>query len=350
MIKRVISDRILFIGPPYKNPKGGIAIVINAYSKLCESFNFIATTNMGGTVSNLICFIKAIVIYHYYLVFRNIHIVHVQGASKVSFWRAFIFICIAKLFNKKVIYHIHGGGFKVFSSHHKKAVNFIISKCDVIGVLSTKWKVFFEEEFQCRNVKVIPNIIDYPKANHSNREIIPTQFLFLGKICDKKGIFDLIDIIHENKDEFKGKIKLMIGGNGETERLERIIKEKNLNEIIQFVGWVSGEKKTTLLNNSHIFILPSYIEAYPISILEAMSYHLPVIATNVGDIPEIIHDGEEGYLVEPGNKEQIFKTIMNVLNSPSLFKEMGNKSFEKCKVHLPNNIEKELIQLYNNLL
>jgi len=350
MIEKTISNKVLFLGPPYKNPKGGIAIVINAYSKLCESFNFIATTNLGGFMSNFFYFIKALIIYHYYLIFRNIHIVHIQGSSFMSFWRAAVFICIAKLFKKKIIYHIHGGCFKDFSSQHKKSVQSIFSKCDVIGVLSTKWKVFFEQEFQCKDVRIIPNIIEYPREDHSNRENYPIQFLFLGKISERKGIFDLVNIIDENKNTFEGKMKLIIGGNGETDRLEITIKEKKLDEIIQFAGWVSGEKKTSLLNNSHVFILPSYIEAYPISILEAMSYHLPVIATNVGDIPEIIHDGKEGYLVEPGNKTQILNAIMNAFNSPTSLMEMGNKGFERCKVHLSNNVEKELTQLYNSLL
>ena len=350
MIKREITDRILFIGPSYQHAKGGISSVIKSYSEICETFLFIPTTNLGNALSKSFFLVRGVVLLIFYLLFRKIDIIHIQGASKISFWRASIFIYIAHIFNKKIIYHIHGGGFKTFSFQHHKAVNFIFSKCDVIGALSTKWKAFFEQEFHCKDVRIIPNIIDYPKENHSDRKDIPVQFLFLGKICDKKGIFDLIDIIDEKKDVFKGKMKLIIGGNGETDRLEKVIKEKKLDEMVQFVGWVSGEKKISLLNNSHIFILPSYIEAYPISILEAMSYHLPVIATNVGDIPEIIHNGEEGYLVEPGNKGQILDAILKALNSPALLIKLSDQGFEKCKKHLPNNVENELTELYSSLI
>lgn len=351
MIKGTISNKILFLGPPYQNPKGGIAIVINAYSKLCESFNFIATTNLGGFMSNLICFIKALIIYHFYLLFRNIHIVHIQGASYISFWRAAVFICIAKFFKKKIIYHIHGGGFKCFSSQHKKSVQFIFSKCDVIVVLSTKWKVYFEQEFQCKDVKIIPNIIEYPREDHSNRENYPIQFLFLGKICGQKGVFDLIDIIDENKDTFKGRMILIIGGNGETDRLIKIIKDKKLDEIIQFAGWVNGEKKIEVLNKSHVFILPSYIEALPISILEAMSYNLPIISTRVGDIPDIVINNENGFLINPKDKDALKNAISEMLSvTPEKRIKMGRRSFNLVQPYLSIHVEKDLEELYLSLL
>jgi glycosyltransferase involved in cell wall biosynthesis len=349
MISKDITDRIVLLGPPYKNPKGGIASVLFSYSKLFETFNFISTTNMGNTLENLLCFIKAIFIFIYYLIFRNIRIVHIQGASKISFWRASVFICIAKWFNKKVIYHIHGGGFKTFSLQHKKVVSYIFSKCDVIVALSSSWKQYFEEEFLHENVLVIPNIIDFPIEDHSKRNNAVLQLLFLGKICDKKGIFDLVDIIGENINIFDGKLRLVIGGNGETERLEKTIGDKKLQEIVQFVGWVNGKEKIDLLNNSHVFILPSYIEAYPISILEAMSYHLPIIATNVGNIPEMIQDGVEGYLVEPGNKKQIFHTLLKVINLSTSLEDMGSKGYLRCKEHIPSNVENELAQMYQIL-
>ena len=350
MIAKSISEKILFVGPPYENPKGGIAYVISAYSKLFEPFHFIKTTNLRGPVSNINCLIKALFIFLYKICNPKVQIIHIQGASKTSFWRAAIFICIAKLFHKKTIYHIHGGGFKSFSLQHKKAISYVFSKCDVIVALSMNWKEFFEHDFNHNNVKIIPNIIDIPQENHTNRNENVIQFLFLGKKKKKKGVFDLVEVIEENKNSLLGKMKLIIGGNGETNRLEKIIKEKKLDEIIQYVGWVSGDKKIDLLNKSHYFILPSYIEAYPISILEAMSYHLPVIATNVGDIPEMLHDGIEGFLVEPGNKKQLFETIIKALNSNKTYNNMGENGYKICEKHFPINVKKELTQLYIDLL
>lgn len=351
MIGKTTSDKILFLGPPYKNPKGGIASVLYSYSRLFESLNFISTTNMGNFIENLSCFFLAIFKFLYYLLNRNIHIIHIQGASRISFWRASVFICIAIWFNKKIIYHIHGGGFKSFSLKHKKSVCYVLSKCNVIIALSQNWKQFFEKEFHHKNVRIIPNIIDIPLEDHSIRDNRVIQFLFLGKICEKKGIFDLIETIDENKDIFEGKMKLIIGGDGDTKRLEKFIKDNKLNEIIQYVGWINGEKKIEILNKSHVYILPSYVEALPISILEAMSYNLPVISTRVGAIPNIVYNNENGFLIAPGDKDALKNAITEMISvTPEKRESMGKQSFNLVQPYLSIHVEKELEELYMSLL
>ena len=351
MIAKSISEKILFVGPPYENPKGGIAYVIYAYSKLFEPFHFIKTTNLGHSVNNIICLIKALFIFLYKICNPNVQIIHIQGASKNSFWRAAIFICIAKLFHKKTIYHIHGGGFKSFSLQHKKAISYVFSKCDGIVALSMNWKRFFEHEFNLDNVKIIPNIIETPQENHTNRNETVIQFLFLGKICNEKGIFELVEVIDENNNSLIGKMKLIIGGNGETNRLERIIKDKKLDEIIQFVGWVNGEKKIEALNKSHVYILPSHIEVLPISILEAMSYHLPIISTRVGAIPDIVINNKNGFLVNPRDKDALKNAISEMISfTPEKREKMGQQSFNLVQPYLSFHVEKILEDLYLSLL
>ena len=84
-----------------------------------------------------------------------------------------------------------------------------------------------------------------------------------------------------------------------------------------------------------IYILPSYNEGLPISVLEAMSYSLPIISTTVGGIPEILKNGENGFIMEPGDKDAIYHAIFSLMEDKNLCGEMGRKSFEKVQVHLP---------------
>ena len=98
------------------------------------------------------------------------------------------------------------------------------------------------------------------------------------------------------------------------------------------------------------FILPSYNEGLPISVLEAMSYSLPVISTTVGGIPEILKNGENGFIMEPGDKDAIYHAVVSLMEDKSLCKDMGKKSFEKVQVHLPEYVEKQLETLYDSLL
>lgn len=104
----------------------------------------------------------------------------------------------------------------------------------------------------------------------------------------RKGIYDLLDVLSEHREEFLNKLEFLFGGDGDVEQVQAIIKEQNLNNIAKYQGWVSGIKKERLLNQADAYILPSYNEGLPISVLEAMSYSLPIISTTVGGIPEIL--------------------------------------------------------------
>lgn len=103
------------------------------------------------------------------------------------------------------------------------------------------------------------------------------------QIGHNKGIYDLIGVIALHKKEFHGRQQLRVGGNREVDKVKILIKEKKISDIVSYEGWVSGGRKVELLDVSDAYILPSYKEGLPISILEAMSYGLPMISTKVSD-------------------------------------------------------------------
>ena len=316
------TKNILTIGIDYRVVRGGVAAVENVYSTFYQPFNHVTTTVTNGQVKKLLVLCKAILQFLYWMLFHpEIKIVHVQGSVGASFWRKAIFIYIAKFFHKKVVWHMHAGRFAVFYQQHRYAVRKVVNKSDVIIALSEYWKEYFKNEFPTKRVEIIKNVISAPKAHKQQTSYF--TLLFLGLLGKNKGIYDLLECIWDHKVEFQGKLKLYIGGNGEIEHVKQLIKEYGIADIVIFEGWVSGDKKIELLNKSDAYILPSYKEGLPISILEAMSYGMPIISTPVGGIPEIVSNGENGYLVEPGNKEDIYKAIISLLNDSDLRNRMG---------------------------
>ena len=125
---------------------------------------------------------------------------------------------------------------------------------------------------------------------------------------------------------------------------------KKREKLIIFEGWVDREKKQHLLNLSDVYLLPSYIEGVPISILEAESYSKPVISTNVGGIPSIVKNQETGLFVTPGNISEIYRAIKTMIDNEILRYRYGEAGFLISKGYLPNTIKKELINLYGNML
>lgn len=344
------ARQILTIGVVYKPVRGGIAAVESVYSTFYKPFNHIATTSSDSNrkLVKSAYFIRAYFKFLYWMVFhREIKIVHVHSSSGNSFMRKRIFINMAKCFGKKVVFHCHGGKFPEFTKEHLKLVSETLSKCDCIIALSEWWEKWFKETFHITNVVVIKNVIAEPHINKVKHDRFTLSFL--GLLGQNKGIYDLLEVLSEHKEEFDGKLRLLIGGNGETEKVANYIRGNQLENIVKFEGWVSGKKKELMLNSSDGFILPSYHEGLPISILEAESYGLPIISTNVGGIPEIVKNGVNGFLATPGDRAALYSAITQLMCYNSIL-EMRKASLSVAQEHLPKHVENQLKKLYDDML
>lgn len=344
------SKEILSIGPSYKMPKGGIAQVLNSYDLyVYKRFKHITSNGGANLFSKLLYFGKGLLLCVLRLLIdTSISIVHIHTASNNDFRRNALFISIAKMFGKKVVVHVHGGGFKDYYNQQKKYVRKQLDKADAIVALSDYWSHFFSSELGYENVYVVHNIIPAPNFSPRKGEDI-FNLLYLGHIYEKKGIFDLVDLIKENRKEYAGRLCLYIGGGlFEVDKLLDILREEKREDVIEYCGWVSGAAKEKLLNMADVYILPSYAEGVPISILEAMSYHLPIISTKVGGIPGIVNESN-GILIEPGNKEQMKNAIDKLMTSESLKREMGEASYKMSISYQPENVARELKRVYDNL-
>lgn len=348
-IKKELSSKVLTLGCKYMPPRGGIAQVLwNYHNHIFEDFKFIENSRKSNVAINLLISLWALIkLIFKLLIDRKIKIVHIHTASGVSFLRATIFLKSAKLFKKKVVMHIHGGGFKEYYKSHKSFVEKNLSKCDKIITLSQGWVDFYKsigfESVSVENV-ISPPVIAVPEDDGK------LHLLYLGLIIDYKGIYDLIDVIAEHQEEFRGKILLHVGGNGETDVLVSKINDHGLEDIVTFEGWVSDEKKVMLMNKCKVFILPSYVEGLPLSVLEAMSYNMAILSTRVGGIPSIVIDKKNGFLFEPGDKDAIYSSIKSLVNDNELLEAMSKDNSQQIVDYYPENVAKKLIEIYNSLL
>lgn len=346
-----VFDYILTVGCTYERPKGGIAQLLYNYSYcIYNPFKFIANSGSGNFVTKLIRTGKGVILFLFRLLLdSSIRIVHIHTASNNSFRRSAFYLRLSKCFHKKVVLHIHGGGFAEYYNVNQGYVAQILNKSDCIICLSEKWLDFFQKVSNCPIIRIVDNVVPEPVVEPV-RISCKCHALFLGLLCPQKGIYDLLQVIIEHKDEFRDKFVLHIGGNGEVEKVKQIIFQEKLQDIVRLEGWVNGDKKVELLSQCHFYILPSYAEGLPMSILEAMSYQMPILSTPVGGIPEIVEDGVNGFLSVPGNHEALYKNIRTLIDNPSLVQEMGRQSYLRVKNHFAENVQKELEKIYQELL
>jgi len=185
-------------------------------------------------------------------------------------------------------------------------------------------------------VKIIPMGVDTsrfsPKSRSDLKKSFDSEYLILsvGRLVDKKGIEYLIESMkyvikrHPN-------IKLIIGGSGpERERLEKLSENLNIENNIVFVGYISSQDLPKYYASSDIFILPSIItkendtEGLGVVLLEAMASGTPVVGSNIGGITDIIADGVNGFLSNPGDSKSIADKILKILEDEKLRSDFSN--------------------------
>lgn len=335
MNKQDIYKRVLIVGPDCRNHRGGIGAVIESYKKYFEPFNFISTYKTINKYFIPFYSIRQILWVGVYLLFHPVvKVVHIHGASRGSFFRKYFVFLIAKyIFSKKIIYHIHGGEFHVFTEEAtwltRKMIGHFTRKTDVLVCLSSKWEEFFSSRFYPKRIEVIRNFVQMPEQKRERtNENGKTIFLFLGKIEKNKGIYDLIEVVKDMSSNGSKEFELWAGGNGETTKLEKFIKENKLQEYIKFLGWISGDQKRDALRRADVYVLPSYNEGMPVSILEAMSYGIPVISTRTGGIPELVADKVSGLLIEPGDRDALGMALQKCIKDKTMLEEMGKNSVQ----------------------
>ena len=265
---------------------------------------------------------------------------------------------LAKFFLKKP-YVVYGRGTDVYSPWlFKNTISKIIIKnAGAVIALTEDMKQKMNKIYK-RDIIVIPNGLDILKFNNLLKENIRKLMkisndekiiIFVGRLHPVKGIEYLIKALELIRQK-NAKTKLIIVGDGEEmERLEKLVKELNLTNNVMFVGRISNEDIPKYMTLSDVLVLPSLKEGFPITLLEAMASGLPIIATNVGGVPEIIKNGENGFLVEPKNPEAIAEKVLLLFENNELYKQIVEKNKEDGKRYSWEDVTKKIEENYRIL-
>lgn len=344
-----IFSKVLTVGPSLQT-LGGMASVLQIYNDYIPGFLHVASNSRRGTFAGLFSLLHTMVRIPFERL-RGRRILHIHAASGKSFLRKSLIMAEGRLFGYKVIFHSHSGTvLKFYSNFGVKRVKRILSMASAVVVLSQSWAEYYRNTFGLNNVHVLYNPITLPESTAAPASTEPLQLLYLGKINDPKGIFDLIEVMAENRERWRGRVRLTIGGAGETDRLLERIAVLGIQDDVDFIGWTVGPDKERAFANSHVLVLPSYSEGLPMSILEAMIRHKPIIATPVGGIPEEVTPDVNGFLVVPGDKKAMATAIDCYLLNPDLISRHGAVSAERSVTFRPDSILPRLAEIYRSLL
>ena len=328
---------------PNRMVKGGIASVVNGYrgSKLEKDYDitYVESYTDGSKLTKLFKGISGYIQFIKVLLTNKPDIVHIHSSFGPSFYRKMPFIYMASWAKIPIVNHIHGADFDEFyvnaSESKKKKIKKIYEKCSVLIALSEEWKERLSQIVSPSKISVIENysILHEDALKQRLERECNNTVLFLGELGKRKGCYDIPEVIRKVKEDVPD-VKFVLAGAGseaDEKAIKKLIDRENVSDNVEFPGWVRGDTKDKLLREADVFFLPSYNEGMPMSVLDAMGYGLPVVSTNVGGIPKIVRNKENGCCCEAGDTDTYVREIINLLNSDKWRFDAANASLEIIK-------------------
>ena len=349
---------VLMVGVD-KSSIGGMLTVAENYWKskfFCEKTNlrYIPSVINRGLVMKIVFFIFSFFRIALCILCRRIDLVHIHMAERTSVYREGCVARLSKILGCKVVIHMHGADIETWyeglSSWRKKIARYFIGGADKVIVLGENWRSFMEKLVQRKDqIEVVYNAVYVPSQNIYNLDA--KNIIFLGMIISRKGIIDLLDALKLINQKLPNDIKVLLYGSDKNNNIKSLISERNLDNRVTFCGWLDGEKKVDCFRSAMINVLPSYHEGLPMSILETMAYGIPNITTSIAAIPEVVSDGENGFLITPGDVESLAQKILVLSSDKNLRRNFSRKSYETISENFAVDEHlNQILALYDGLL
>jgi glycosyltransferase involved in cell wall biosynthesis len=252
------------------------------------------------------------------ILFRGVAVVHLNTSLNVrAYWRDLAYLWVAKALGARVVWQVHGGALpRDFVGDRRlpaALLRWTLGLPDLVAVLARCELDAYTEFVPGQRVIVMPNGIDCrafarvpPVRSYAQRAL---RLAYIGRLAREKGLYETLQGLRI-ATEIGVDARLAIAGEGaEGPALVRYARALGIANRVSFSSPVFGDEKVRMLGESDVAVLPSYAEGLPYALLEAMAAGIPVLATPVGAIPDVMTHGIHGLLVKPRDPVAIAQAI-----------------------------------------
>lgn len=249
----------------------------------------------------------------------------------------------------------HGWGFNIGVTWWQKWLAILVEKyvskycekiicvSDFVKDLGLKYKIAGDEKFTVIYNGIESEVQKSVKSKVSEK----IKIIFVGRLAEPKDPLILIKACQELPVELKNNVAINIVGDGPKRKELELFLQKNKIENVNLSGSLSRERVFDIMVESDIFVLVSKYEGLPMTILEAMSFGLPVVASDVGGIKEVVKDGETGFLLKNNSVEELYLVLHQLLTNDNLRLVVAEKGRQKIQDEFSNTLMlKRVEELY----
>jgi len=275
-------------------------------------------------------------------------VIHEQGISGLGFF-------IKKLLN--IPYIVFPRGTELYLSpklYRKFIIKRILNNAGACLAL-TRDMAREMKEICPREITIIPNGVDLSRFDSCSREDARQRLgidneekaiLCVANLRAEKGHEYLVEAMREVVERYSEARLFIVGKGPQMSKIQSLVSNHGLQQNVILTGFISPDEIPGYMVAADIFVLPSLSEGFPNVLLEAMAAGLPIVATSVGGIPEIVTDGENGFLVEPGNSQQLAGKILFLFENEDLRERLSDNNIKKAKGYNWSSIVTSLEEIY----
>ncbi len=273
------------------------------------------------------------------------HVAHIATNFGWSLWRTAAFVAAFEAAGVPSVVHLHGGDFAALferrSPRARRVLQAALRRAAATVAITRPTAAYLRTELGLRGVHYVPNFIDtnafaVPSARRNGHEGDGVLLLYVGWVMEGKGVLDLLDALAA----VPGARLRVVGPwvpSGERDSRELFwerVRERGLEERVDYAGEVPRHEMPAHYADADVFVLPSHREGMPLAALEALAAGLPVVATRVGALPEVVAHGETGLLVEPHAPDQLAAALGRLVREPALREAMGRRAAAWAQAHV----------------
>lgn len=259
------------------------------------------------------------------LLTKKVNGIIIFSSAGLSFYERMLMALISRFYGIKTIFFMRSGLFvgEINNSRIKRFISkWLLKIPNLIAMQGDSWRAFFDDlgvpRSKMLTVRNWPSgdiSSDYQPINMSSNSRI--RFCFVGWLVKEKGVIELFEAIKllANKYNFEF---VFVGGGSLQSQLENEIKTNKLQSYVRVTGWLSPKEVHQNLRDSHVFVLPSWAEGFPNTLLEAMAFGLPAICTNVGGVSDSLINEHNGFLLADSSIKSIAEAMQNYILLPEL--------------------------------
>lgn len=329
--------------------RGGIASVVNGYMKgyIWQKYScrWIETQIDRNVFFKLLYLVRAYVEFFIFIPFYDIVHFHTVPGNCTTIHLPLLRLAV--FYKKKVIVHLHIGD-QLHNYCDDKKFREVLDRADMLIAISKMASMVLEDVYKIDSqVRVLYNAS--PVVNDKG-DAGKEKIILVAGILDKNKAYDIIlKAFAFVSKEFRD-WKLVFAGNGDVDKAGDIARNLKISESVVFTGWLNGEEKAALFKKAEIYCLASYMEGFPVSVLEAWKYILPVICTTAGGLSDVVVDGFNAMVFDRGDISGLAEKMRLLMSDTDLRSSIAANSFDLVnELFSMDEILRQLDVIYTDL-